>query len=262
MARHLPPGLIGTPAIEMMWTRAVTALMALSQNAPPGSWWRLALGFTTLAAKRNGLVEECLEQPHSEWLLFVDSDMLPPPDTVPRLLSHDVDIVGGLYVSRYPPLKAEAGHLTGTLSAPEDPLKPTEVPEFPYKELDLETEITGGLVEVDFIGAGCLLIRRHVLEAVGSPWFVQNDGRYNAHTSGEAEDFNFIARAKTAGFRVYCDTGLHCGHLAGWPITPSFARHVPREAYLSHGQTVSPSRGGDQRNPSVPSSARCGPPGR
>ena len=71
---------------------------------------------------------------------------------------------------------------------------------------------------VDWIGTGCLLIRREALLKVPRPWF--------DHPAGEPgcdEDVYFCRRAAKAGISIHCDTGLCVGHVG---VTSVDLEHV------------------------------------
>jgi hypothetical protein len=70
------------------------------------------------------------------------------------------------------------------------------------------------LVEVDFVGAGCLLIHRRVLEQLPKPWFEWEIGKEVEKGRGAlSEDFSFCLRAKRARFKVHLDTSVRCEHV-------------------------------------------------
>jgi GT2 family glycosyltransferase len=151
---------------------------------------------------RNGLIERFLTRPSLEWILFVDSDMTPEPETTCRLLSHNVDIVGALYYSRdghYMPMYGELQNDPGGISA-------------------------SGLRKVDWVGTGCMLIRRKVLEAMQPPYM-------EFLAPGLGEDVFFCRKARQLGFGVYVDTAHCVGHMAAAPIDAEAAmlyRQLPR----------------------------------
>src|SRR5712664_2893184 len=149
----LPPGAVCMPAQEFMPTLATHALVSLMEAAPKGAvFWPNFTG-CTVAGKRNQLVAEFLEHEELKWLLFVDSDMTPPADTIARLLAWDVDDVGALYCTK---------HSFTTFAR----LKFDEAGEPPLKR-------------AEEIGTGCLLVRRRVfVDLVSFPWFeIDREGR-------------------------------------------------------------------------------------
>lgn len=198
--RKFPPGLLAVPATEWMWTRSVNSLIGLLSGLPPGSGVQINQRSSSAADNRNMLVESFLAGPPShQWILFVDSDMTPEPFTIPRLLSHNVDVVGALYYSRdgqYQPMYGELADDRVQTSAE-------------------------GLRKVAWVGTGCLLVKRSVLEVMDRPYM-------EFLAPGMAEDVYFCAKAGKLGFSVYVDTALCAGHMSAEPID--------REAAMLHQQ--------------------------
>lgn len=117
-------------------------------------------------------------------LLFLDSDMVFPPDALTRLLQHDVDIAGATYSRRRPPfglVHVELGGQPGGIATSER-----------------------GLKEVMAVGTGCMLIKMSVIETIGP----QFDSYWLPVGGRMSEDFDFCTRARSAGKRVFVDTDL------------------------------------------------------
>ena len=189
-----PPGMLAIPCVDWMYTAVVAALLEMLPTLPAGSRCCLHRFNTTLAAKRNHLVKEFFRHDELEWLLFLDSDQTPPPDTLTRLLAWNVPIVGAAICARVPDYYPFVGHFAGDGDD-----------ELSWHPLPLTPE-TPALAAVDFCGTGCLLIRRPVLATLGEAWF-------QADRDGDSEDRMFFKRVKRAGFPVYADTTLRVGHL-------------------------------------------------
>lgn len=173
---------------------------------PPNT--RIDWGISTdIPGARNTLVQRSLEI-GSEWIFFIDDDQVFPPDTLVRLLEHDVDIVSALYLRR-----AGNHHPVAFSHRREDGL---------YESLDL-TKLPGeGLLKVHACGAGGLLIRSEVFRAISDEpdWF--EHGRVHGTDWNAAEDIIFCEKANAAGFDVYVDLGTPIGHMAPSAIWPSF----------------------------------------
>ena len=146
---------------------------------------------------RNQAVAMFLNSP-CRYLFFLDTDVVAPRDAVLRLMSHDLPIVSGVYYRRSPPIGVPV----------------VQKPLGNWMHLTPHT----GLVEADVVGAGCLLLRRDVLEKIpaqrqGKHWF---DWRVDAINlpPGErlSEDFTFCMWAKKHGYKVMVDTGIQCSH--------------------------------------------------
>ncbi len=149
-------------------------------------------------AARNEIVTMTLKHPSQfTHLLFLDSDMTFPQDLIPRLLAHDRPVVSALCFSRVTPYNACV---------------------FGRKEANgqsrwdrISMEGKSGLVDVDGCGTGCLLIRRDVLEKIGSPWFCieWKDGIQRG------EDIDFAEKCWRNKIPVVVDCSMSIGHLSG-----------------------------------------------
>ncbi len=142
---------------------------------------------------RNGLVENALANGCSH-LIMMDTDQVYQRDTITRLLSHRLPIVGCLVYRRYPPF--DPLMLRGELS----------------KYQTVKEWSPGELVEVDATGTGCVLFETEVFKRMPGPdWF-----RFRKHEDGSdiGEDIGFFSDARAFGYRVFVDTGCVAGHLS------------------------------------------------
>ena len=219
--RNYPQGIVAIPVIDWMWTESAQAIMRLLFNLPPGSDWGFVVGPSTIAPKRNECVRWVLEESEFEWLLFIDSDMTPPPNLALRLLEHHVDIVSALYFARRPPHMTCAGfERSGSL--------------------DMDFAADGGLEKVDYVGAGALLIQRHVLQTVYPPWFGEP-------TPGVDDDLYFCQKARAAGFDIHVDTSLCVGHMTTHPVDKSFVESYVRSPNAKGFRTTAREHGIERR---------------
>lgn len=150
---------------------------------------------------------EGMKESNASHILFLDSDMVFPHQTLERLLSHNVDVVGASYCTRKPPYSMTHLNMTDLSSA---------IPEF---------SDTSPLTEVHSLGAGCLLIASHVIEAMSPPHF-QN--LWPNPTTMQGEDRTFCIRARKAGFKVWCDwpLSMQCGHVGTFIYSAQHANTV------------------------------------
>lgn len=129
---------------------------------------------------------------HYDYLFSVDSDITFASDTLKKLLSHDKDVVSGLYIQRKP-----GEHILELYRGRQN---------IPYGD------IKGlGLVEVDGCGFGCVLVKSEVIRKIGYPQF-----KYISaldHKDTQSEDTFFCMRAKQLGFKVWADTSILCDHI-------------------------------------------------
>jgi GT2 family glycosyltransferase len=146
---------------------------------------------------RNMIVQQFLKT-DADCLIMVDDDVV-PPDTARTLPSRleEYDIVGAA-CPIFRPGQFPIPIWNAFKESPDnDGWRLVRPP---------DTDIA---VEVDAVGAGCIAIRRHVLETLPFPTFrdvAQTDGAYG-------EDFLFCADAKKHGYRIACDYNVRCDHL-------------------------------------------------
>lgn len=129
-------------------------------------------------------------------LMFIDDDVSIPMDTIERLAKNGCDVVCG----QVPSIQR---------------INNLEVPYVQCMDLEgrwphrwLEPHM---LHEIKACGFGCMMIARNVLERIGFPWFVWPDD--SATEKGRmSDDVHFCFRAREAGFRIYGDSMIRCGH--------------------------------------------------
>lgn len=141
-----------------------------------------------VTAARNSLVRKALAH-NVDAVLFLDSDMTLPADTLDRLWKRDKAIVGATYNKRAAPFTT----LGNFPKAPE----PGQV----------------GLLEADMIPAGCLMVSAEVFERhLMSPWFYESHERefvsVDDPDGAVGEDVNFCRDARKEHIRIWCDLDL------------------------------------------------------
>lgn len=129
---------------------------------------------------------------------MMDMDQTYPVDTITRLLSHKLPVVGCVVHRRYPPF---------------DPLLYRG--DIGTYEL-IENYEKGDLIEVDATGTGCLMFDMEVFRNMPAPWF---RFRLTADNLPIGEDFGFCSDLRKAGYKIYVDTSIQCGHLSTMEIT-------------------------------------------
>ena len=132
-----------------------------------------------------------------DYLFSVDSDIAFPADTLKRLLSHNVDMVSGLYIQRKPGqhiLEVYEHNANGGVS------------NIPYEKIKGR-----GLVEIASCGFGCVLVKAEVMRAIPYPHF-----KYHSaidHRNTISEDVDFCRKALQQGFKIWADTDIQCRHI-------------------------------------------------
>lgn len=150
---------------------------------------------------RNTAAWKMISDTKADYLMFLDSDNIAPPDVISRLLAHKKDVVCGLY-----PLK-------------DRPFLPVMYKYWKRKEQNngkalyhniMEYE-RGALLKVDGAGTGCMMIHRRVFEKIPPPWF--------SFTEGGTEDMFFCRKLEEHGFDLWVDTSLEVGHARSAVVT-------------------------------------------
>lgn len=145
-------------------------------------------------AARNTCIKEFLED-YWDYLFFIDSDIVPPVETLEKLVAADKDVIGAVCFSWKPD---DNGIM------------------FPYpvtvkyaKDGNYERYYGQGIEEVDATGGACLMIKREVLEKVDRPCEVMYHANGTASLDG---DFRMCQKFQEAGFKIFIDFSLVCSH--------------------------------------------------
>lgn len=147
--------------------------------------------YTAIQSLKNGCTH----------LFTVDDDMIFPPETLTKMLSHNKDIVGVVAHSRaLPPLPVVEFLDDSELSTADKLLGRREIP----------TE----LFEAKAVGGGVLLIKTDVFNKIEKPWFGYET--YDFGMTKMGEDSWFCNQASKAGFKIYVDPTITIGHIGDY----------------------------------------------
>ena len=145
---------------------------------------------------RNQLVKRMLKD-GSKHILFLDDDVLPPPNAYEKLSVVPSEVVSGLYFKRQ-------GRITPTIYREAHPSPQPIVIE------------RGGspIMEVEYVGGGCLLVHRSVFERLKYPWFEWRVDREDLPLPERVgEDFSFCTKVRQSGLRIFAHLGVRCRHM-------------------------------------------------
>lgn len=173
--------LIGMPCGESIKSRTAFSLYYLEADE-----LRMQRG-CDVAENRNKLARHALDNGFTH-ILFVDSDMQFPPDTLKRLLTLDKDIVGIVAHHKKLPLESNVKPLTEEEAGKPFPTEP---------------------FQCGAIGTGIMLVKTTVFSELPEPWF------YFSYKDGQrqGEDFNFCTNAREHGFEVWADPTIPIKHV-------------------------------------------------
>jgi spore maturation protein CgeB len=189
--------LIAVPCLEMVHADFMESMMQLDR---PEETAYAQIKNTLVHFARNTIAQNAVRMGFDRVMWF-DSDITFPHDIISRL-AEDMDgrdYVSGLYVMR-----------NGT----HDPVIYSDVQ---YNVTD-QNVTTGGIKMKDYpkdsvfeiagSGFGCVMTSYRLLKAM-----VDRYGAPFTPLIGMGEDLSFCFRAKQAGFRMYCDSRIRCGHI-------------------------------------------------
>lgn len=172
---------------------------------------------------RNQFVADFLASDCTD-LVMLDDDVVWEPNALLRLLSHDCDVVGGVYPKRRDPIEYPVRRLEGA-------------------ELDQRT----GLLEVQFLPTGFLRMTRACLERM-TDYYADLRYKDDDATGGYAhalfwfdlhpdpdcgeltvwgEDFTFCRRWQEIGGKVYLDALLRFKHMGRKAYEGCYAETFP-----------------------------------
>lgn len=195
--KTVQPGTVGVVSGELsrysIFSMALLNLLSYSGELISHFDWMTGSNVT-------GNCNDLARRMQGDWLWLIGDDHVFHPDLLERLVMHDVDVVVPLCLQR---------------SAP--------YPHVVYEGEDHDADVEGthilhtsmpeeGLFEIYASGQAGMLIKKHVLDEIGEPWF-ETYGRQN-------EDLEFCRKIRNAGFKIHCDASALLGHIAQvivWP---------------------------------------------
>jgi hypothetical protein len=171
----------------------------LAETLPDGTLTGLV--FTTIPyidQARNQLVRDALTHDPTH-VLWIDHDVVVPPDALRKLLARDVPVVGGMYHSKDKPYPPIAFRL--------DPF-----------EMLQEVPPTEALHLVGGIGMGATLVRSSVYLLMREEF--RDEKWYETTISPSVgEDVHFAMRLQEMCIPVFLDPTIQCGHIRDQMVT-------------------------------------------
>lgn len=193
MKHDHPPGMIAVPCLEHARFHAFTSSL-VKLVRPRGTQVTLNQGIS-IPENLNTAIREMMKDPDLAWLFMLGDDQAFDPDALIRLLDRELDVVVPVIPRRRPPFGTVLYDMTGV------PIR--------YGALNRT-----GVQRVWAAGTGGMLVRRHVLEDIGDPWFS------HGATEASTEDVEFCLRVQQTGYEIHVDTEVRMGHCAMpivWP---------------------------------------------
>lgn len=190
--------LIGVPSPENM-KYSIFNYFLDAMIKPEGTVVMRAFGQSTAEA-RNHFIKSALET-DAEYIFFCDDDHALPPETLNKLLAHELDCVGGLYLGRNYPFRAMAFE--------------NERPDKQVTHFVLDKGKVG-LQPVDTLGGGAILCKTEIFKRIPEPWW------FYGHTGNTKinDDMGFCANLRKHGISLMLDLETPIGHMGNCIIWP------------------------------------------
>jgi hypothetical protein len=200
---------------------------------------RIHTSGSLLVRERNDLVKAFLESDCTH-MLCIDSDIAWNPPDIKKLIDHKEDFVGALYPARGPDKCFLFRGVYGE-----------------NKKMDVSEK---GLLEMEYIPAGFMLIKRIVFESIilqRPDLYYEPKAEELKHTKGHlffgielwdgefwGEDYVFCRNARKAGFRIWIDPMIqldHAGQKAAF--IECLTEKPPSEQLNTHSSLIVPIEG-------------------
>lgn len=198
-SNHPPGGVCMITGEQLRFAHAAQCLALLRVPGPSALAWPTGV---LVATNINLAFKSIMDNPSLQWAWLMGDDHTYAPDILLKLLDRNVDVIVPLCLNRAPPIeptiieKVEGGKRLKPLSS-------------------LPTSGLYRLKDDEVCGDAGMLVRRHVLEAIGHPW--HRDLKSGSH---DAEDREFVDRIKAHGFGVHVDMDNVIGHIAPTELLP------------------------------------------
>ena len=204
--------LIGVPAMETVTTDFCQSLVSMRHPEISYAFAKSSLIYDA----RNQIVLMALEN-NFDMVLWIDSDMKFPPDTLIRMMKHfedGKDYVSALAFTRKQPIRTVAYKEL-------DVIKDEGTPQTYAKEVK---EYGDEMMEIAGSGFGCVMtsvkMLKDVAEKFGPPFYPR---------MGFGEDLTFCWLAKNAGYKMWLDPTIKVGHMGFYEFNEETYEHGLQE---------------------------------
>lgn len=217
MQRKRPIGTVaymgGIPMVyeEFAWSWGQITAYNAEMLAPPGTFVHMTRArISDHAVARNGLADGFL----GDWLVMLDTDHVPEPDIVARLVGaanrYGIDVLSGVYR-----MKGHPHHpvLYEWIPNPDDEDGPEVLRQVVGWTID------AGFLEIGSAGGGCLFVRRSVFDRI-------RDELHELpfeHIPPYSEDHSFFYRCRRLGITPFAALHIKSHHLRVAAVTDADA---------------------------------------
>ena len=198
-----PKILIAVPCMDSVAAQFSQALAMLEKQG--NTLVSFVIG-SLIYNSRNDLAKQAMKFECSH-ILWLDSDMVFPPETLKYLLKEmnetGADLISGLYFRRCAPFSPVA-------------FDTLEIKEGKATWTDYTGELSG-LHEVGGVGFGCVLMKTDMLLDMAATY-----GDFFGPIANVGEDLAFCWRARQMGYKIILDCNLKLGHVGHTVFTQQY----------------------------------------
>jgi GT2 family glycosyltransferase len=186
--------IIAIPCMDMVHTEFVRSLVSMRYVG------EIQFCFTECSLiyqARTALCKMAMDA-GADYVLWLDSDVVFQPDLMERLME-DIqgrDMVTAVYHARKAPFRPVIWKTIRT------GLMPTDAQVEQYDDYPED-----GLFEIEGCGFGAVLMKTGVIRDVAETFH-----QTFAPVTGLGEDLSFCVRARSCGYKIWCDPALQIGH--------------------------------------------------
>ena len=139
-----------------------------------------------------------------DYMMWIDSDVLFTPEQFERLLSHDKDIVSGLYKMEDNTHYACVEHWNEKEFLKNGHFQFIKPSDIEYRQ--------NKLIDVNYVGFGFILIKKGVFESLKYPHFKPNSYKIGNTVEFAMEDVSWCHNVKANGYQILVDPSIIVGH--------------------------------------------------
>lgn len=186
--------LIALPTAKYIETETFKSIYRL--DVPPGCDTHLECFYGYRIDQVRNLICHYAVTNKFDYVLFVDSDIILPEDTLKKLIQIDQDVVTGVYIQRKPGAKIPEIYVDDGYGGMKN-IDPANLG-------SIDQECAG-------CGFGCCLVKVATIKKIDYPQFSYHHAIRIEDTI--SEDVDFCIKARRAGAKIYYDPTLRCDHI-------------------------------------------------
>ncbi len=157
---------------------------------------------------RNTILKKVLDGGF-DYILWLDADMIFPPDIILTYMDVSFDVIGCLYFKRRHPFMP-IGYVKG-----DNPLRP-------FKILNPDEIPEHSVLEVDGLGFGGMMVKLDVYRSMGDDMWMNYDSGFHLPFENEhslTHDLVFCRKAQEYGYKILLHSDVRPAHIAERLIT-------------------------------------------